>query len=414
VFYGQHGNGAHLVADELKMVIKARDMSDLKLTWDDLRERARNHTDLSQEKKRLAAQAFDTLQGIFGTTFFDNKHHPLFFFFFDGSSWRCEWAIWFAHLLKSLRQHADFPNLVRDLKNPDFYDERMSVLKIIEVLIPLGFSFRLDDQVSINGDQKKPDLFVKLNASDPGLFIEVTRLGRSKKQQEADAVFDELWGRFFITCPLLEWAGRLERPLAPLHLQEIKQQIQSVVKKAENETGFETLEIAGVVQFACAMESHTEKLQKWATARGMKAGELSGPSVNIDEFDRISSKLKDKIKQVPSDRANVIVLYPHLFTMPPRETGEFAAIVHALEDLVYKHSHIGYLVLIFSWTGGNENTVIRYRDHICVNRLWLYFNCNSIMLIKNRFATKPMPPEVEASFLKAFVQSSEKSLELNS
>src|SRR4051794_18512444 len=98
-------------------------MSDLTLSWDELRERARNHTDLTEDKKRDALQAFDTLQSIFGTTFFDDKDHPLFWFFSDRSGWRCEWAIWFANLLQSLNQHADFSGLVNDLKNPMFYDE---------------------------------------------------------------------------------------------------------------------------------------------------------------------------------------------------------------------------------------------------------------------------------------------------
>ena len=139
----------------------------------------------------------------------------------------------------------------------------------------------------------------------------------------------------------------------------------------------------------------------------MKVNELSGPGADVDEFARISRTLVEKIKQVPSDRANVIVVYPHLFAMPPRGTAEFASFVHALEDLVYKHPHVGYLILIFSWTGGNDNAVIRYRDHICVNRLRLYFNCNSMMLIKNRFAAKPMLPVVEKAFLEAFTRSSE-------
>jgi hypothetical protein len=219
-------------------------MSYLTLSWDDLREQARNHAELSVEMRHDAVQAFDILQGLLGTTFFDNKQHPLFSFFYDHSGWRCEWAIWFAGLLKLLNQHPDFPRLVNELKNPLLYGERMSVLNIVEILLPLGFSFRLDDPINVNGIQKKPDLFVKLDASDPGFFIEVTRLGASKKEREAHAAFDELWGRFFMSYPLSNCTGRLERTLAPLHLQEIKRQIQSTVQRARDETGFESLEIA--------------------------------------------------------------------------------------------------------------------------------------------------------------------------
>ena len=380
-------------------------MINLTLTWDGLRERARNHNDLSDDNKREAVLAFDALQGIFGNSFFDDKKHPLFFFFFDRSGWRCEWAIWFARFLESLNQHADFSRLVHELKNPDLYHERMSILKIVEILLPVGFSFRLDSQININGVPKKPDLFVQLDSGDPGFFIEVTALGPSQKEREARVAFDELWGHSFMLYPLTNCAGRLQRVLAPLHLQEIKQQIQTLVKKAQSETGFETLEIPGTLQFAFATEAQDERLHKWAQARGMEAGQLSGPGVNVEEFDRISFKLEKELKQVPPDRANVVVLYSHLFTMPPRDTAAFSKFVHALEDVVYKHAHIGYLILIFSWTGGSDNAVIRYHDHICVNRCQLYFNCNSMMLIKNRFTAKPMQPTVEEKFLKAFMQS---------
>ena len=93
-------------------------MSTLKVSWDDLRERARTHIELSEGNKRDAMLAFDFLQSVFGIQFFEDKQHPLFRFFFDRSGWRHEWAIWFAGFLQSLNQHPDFPRLVKELKNP--------------------------------------------------------------------------------------------------------------------------------------------------------------------------------------------------------------------------------------------------------------------------------------------------------
>jgi hypothetical protein len=93
-------------------------MSDLTLSWSDLRERACNHNELSADQRRDAVLAFETLEDIFGTRFFNNKQHPLFFFFFDRSGWRCEWAIWFASFLTSIDQHPDFQRLIQELKTP--------------------------------------------------------------------------------------------------------------------------------------------------------------------------------------------------------------------------------------------------------------------------------------------------------
>jgi hypothetical protein len=52
-------------------------MNDFALTWDDLRNRARNHNDLSTEQKNDAVVAFDFLQSNFSDSFFQIKH-PLF------------------------------------------------------------------------------------------------------------------------------------------------------------------------------------------------------------------------------------------------------------------------------------------------------------------------------------------------
>jgi hypothetical protein len=378
-------------------------MSDLTLTWDDLRERARNHADLSAEQRSGAVLAFDALQSFFGNSFFNTKH-PLFWFFLDRSAWRCEWAIWFEGFLQSLKQHPDFPRLIRELGNPALYGERMTILKIVEILIPVGFSFSLDSPIKIKDVLKKPDLLVKLDDNNPEFFIEVATLAPSKREQEATRVFREISESVWPFLFQIDYCGHLERVLAPLHLQEVKQKVQIAAKKAAHETGFETLEIPGVIQLAFAAKSRTETLQRWADAHGMKVCEFSGPEVNVSEFDRISTKLTKELEQVPLDRANVVVIYSHFFTLPPRDTAAFEKFVHALEDEVYKHSHIGYLVLILRWTGGNDNSVLHYRDHICVNRCQLYFNCDSIMLFKNRFAVKPMPLNVEKKFLKAFTQ----------
>lgn len=377
-------------------------MSDLKLTWDDLRERARKHDGLSDDKKCEAVLAFDILQGLFGSSFFD-RQHPLFWFFLDRSAWRCKWAIWFADFLQTLKQHPDFSPLVRDLKNASSFGERMSVLNIAEILTRGGFLFRLDADTNIGAVKKKPDLFVQLDSHDPGLFIEVSTLAPHQRQQEADKMFQEMW-KCFLPYTLSECSGRLLRVLAPPHLEEIKEKIRMTINKAVDETGFESLEIAGVIQFAFATEPNKARLESWARVRGMKAGEFIGPPINIPEFDRISFKLKKKLEQVPHERSNVVVVYSHFFASPPTDTATFAEFVHGIEDEVYKHPHIGYFILILSCWGGCSQ-ILRYKDHICVNRDRFHFE--SMMLFKNRFAAKPMPVPVEKSFLKAFIRAVE-------
>jgi hypothetical protein len=124
---------------------------DIKLSWTDLRSRAQNHDELLDDTKRKAIAAYDKLENVFCESLFD-RQHPLFWFFVDRSGWRHEWAIWFAELLASLKAHPDYEFLVQKLKKPDFFSERMTVLKIAELLSAAGFLLRFDTPVLIGGD----------------------------------------------------------------------------------------------------------------------------------------------------------------------------------------------------------------------------------------------------------------------
>jgi hypothetical protein len=141
----------------------------------------------------------------------------------------------------------------------------------------------------------------------------------------------------------------------------------------------------------------------WAEARGLKPGEFHGPPVNVSEIDRLSFKLKTEQEQLPPTCTNVVVIYSHLFTNHPGARETFEKLAQSIEDEVYKYSHIGYLVLVFRWVGGNTNEVLRYKEHLCVNQQRFGFECASFMLFKNRFAAQPMSLRVEGNFLKGFL-----------
>jgi hypothetical protein len=378
--------------------------SELMLTWDQLRERSEVHTELTEAERCEAARAFTDLKRIFNDQFFDMRH-PLFLFFFDRSGWRCEWATWFAGFLNSVSKHPDFPRLVRELQDPLLYGERMTVLYTVDILLSAGFSFSLDPEITVNGKPKKPDIFVQLNEQDRGFFIEVTSLSSSEKQREADAVFHTITNALLPFMAHLDYSGHLERILSPVHLQEILQKVQLAAKKAAGETGFETVEIEGVIRLALAAKSQRTLLDDWALARGLEPCSFLGPGADVSEISRISRTLKEEQIQLPADRANVVVIYSHFFTMPPRDEASFEQWVNRLEEEVFKYSHIGYLLLIFSWTGGNDSGVIQFRDHFCVNRRRFYFDCEAIMIFKNRFVATPMPSAVEVRFRDAFVQA---------
>lgn len=374
------------------------------LTWDQLSSRARKTEELSEQEINAACLAFSELKGIFNGHFFDIKH-PLYFHFCNSAPWVNNWAVWFAGLLLPLKTHPDFQKLIHDLSKPEFYGERMTILNILELLVPVGFAFFLDKVVEVNGAMKKPDIFVQLGANDPGFFIEVSTLSTSRKQRTANEVFHQFTEALSHLMFSLDYSGQIERILSPLHLQEILGKTKAAAQKAHNENGFEALEIPGVIKIAFAAKTKKEILERWAQAHAMEVGKFAGPDVTVDEFERISFKLETKLAQLPIDRSNLVVIHCRLFEHPPREMKRFERIIHALEDQVFKHPQIGYLGVIFNWVGGNPNQVLTCRDHICINRCRFDFICDTIILLKNRFAAKPLARDVEERLRMAFINA---------
>jgi hypothetical protein len=371
----------------------------LKLDWDDLIDRAQKHSDLSEQERQNALSALADLKQMFGGRFFDIRH-PLFDFFFNRAAWPFQWAIWFARLLSSLKQHPDFPDLIRDLELPARYGERMTILNIVEVLLAAGFLFTLDKQVQIRGTPKKPDLFVRANQTDPGFFIEVASLSLSQKEREAHRIFEALQETLFPFGDL-ESSGWCERILSEKHLQEILERIRQA-RIIASKMGFESIEVERVIHLAFATKASHKKLEEWATARGLEIGEFRGPPVNVSEIDRIAFKLQKEQEQLPTDLPNVVVIYPHNFCQPPKNEVAFREFAHALEEEVYKHGHITYVALVFRWIGGNHNGIFRWQDHLCVNKTRRDFECDSTMLFKNRFADHQLPPATAKKLLEAF------------
>lgn len=372
------------------------------VSWDELHQRALIHDDLTESERLAAAKAILELRSILGERFFE-VNHQLVGFFINRAAWPLKWAIWFAGVLGAIRRHPDFSRLIADLQNRDRYGERMMILNIVDILSTSGFTFTLDKEIQINGRPKRPDLFVMLDTAGPGLFIEVTSMGESDKQAKADEVFHAVGDAVWPAFGSLEVAGRVERVLSPRHLEEVLEKVKFTVAKALNETGFESLEIDSVIRLGVATQAKAAQLKDWAESRGLKLGEFAGPAVSISEIDRLSRALREKQEQLPPDEPNVVVIYSHLFPHSPYSEETFSALANSIEDVVYRYSHIGYLVLVFSWTGVNSKESYRFRDHLCVNRQRFDFQCQTFMLFKNRFAEKPMPANIEQQFLKAFL-----------
>ncbi|MDB6019623.1 MAG: hypothetical protein JWR19_4112 [Pedosphaera sp.] len=372
------------------------------LDWDALCKQSEDQTDLSENERRAAIEAFANLKRIFAGKFFD-INHPLYYFFINRAPWTKQWAVWFCKVLQSLEAHPDFQALIADLESPLRHGERMTVLSMVERLLRAGFTVRFDPAVPVKGIQKKPDLLVQLASNTPGFFIEISGLHPSSKQREAHDVarqfFNALTPDMFGGC----YSGRIERILAPMHLAEVLDDVRATVKSARENAIMQTLEVENVVHVAVGPASAENEIRVWAAQRGMKPNELTGPAYSVPELDRLAGKLRDKQEQLPSGMPNVIVLHPHIFSANPGTFEHFKEIVESFEEQVYRYPQVAFVALVFEGMMFNPNPLHKLRDHFCINRRRMDFVCDATILMKNRFANPPMAPDLEARFLDAFL-----------
>ena len=370
-------------------------------SWADLNAHTAKMDHLTEQERQDAGVALIELQNIFGNQYFDERH-PLFFRFAGGWIWPFKWVVPFSCLLSSLKSHPDFARLIEDLRNGDRFDERMSILEILEILLPKGFCFSLDSKVEVSKKIKKPDIYIQLGQQEPGFFMEVSSLSQGHKERQATRVFRTIHEMFWRNFHQLTISGRCERVLSDIHLNHVVEQVRAAAEKATATSGFEKVELDGVLQLAMAIKAKEENLQKWAVDHGLEVGEFRGPGADVSEISRLSIKLQEEQKQLPKDRANVIVIHSHLFCDSPGSPETFEYLVHHLEEEIFRFPHVAWVVLVFRWIGNHRNPGFRHREHICVNRKRFDILCDTSLIFKNRFAATALSKEVEAAFVTAF------------
>jgi len=206
----------------------------------------------------------------------------------------------------------------------------------------------------------------------------------------------------FSLGPGFSWSGRMEKSLAPLHLQDVLARLEKVKGLAISERRFTSLELPGVIALAIA-PSGSEELRVWGNGRGLEVGEFAGPPTNVVETDRLAFKLRREQEQLPRDGSNVVIINSAPLTAIPWDPHQLSQIAHCLEEEVFKHPHICYCGIIFSWVGGNVTSALTSGEHFCVNRQRFDFMCDTVLLLRNRFATRPLPEPIDRRFKASFI-----------
>jgi hypothetical protein len=373
---------------------------DAVISWQKFSEEALVCEYSTPEERQSAAKAFLQLERHLGTNFLQ-EHPHLAYFFINRTRWPKMWAIWFANLLNRLQGHPQFDQLINELRRPDKYQERMTILNIVDRVLDSAKEIRFDVPTNVNGVTKKPDLQIAFEHCKNGILFEVSDLLTNSRERAANDVARQFFNLVQPWMPELAISGRVLRTLSPAHFSEVAAQIERTIKEVSTGKPFASFERAGVVESGVSTQQCIGMLQEWASARRMNVNELSGPAHNHSDLDRLAVKLRTEQQQLPRDGAGVVILGVAPMTATPGSQKDFEVIANALEEELFRYDHLAYAGILFQWLGSIEPGVLRYGNHLCINRCRFEWMCDSLILLKNRFARPGLSQECEQSFLGA-------------
>jgi len=72
--------------------------------------------------------------------------------------------------------------------------------------------------------------------------------------------------------------------------------------------GFREIPLPGVLELAMAPAEHGHVVGVWAVNRGLQLGSFAGPPSVVDLGARFRQKVAEKVKQIPPERSNLLVI----------------------------------------------------------------------------------------------------------
>jgi len=365
--------------NKVDFLMKAEDYRN----WDKLSEQCNTIEGLTTFEKEKCKRAFQFLKKELGEDFLDislDTGHPFTWYIITSASWTRKWLIWFAEALKEVKKQENYSSLMERLKNKDKFPEALSILKPAYNFLREGFNIIFDPKVIIKKRSKVPDLKIINKENNEGLFVEVSILGKAKNHRDAFRTENEIFQPILKSTPFLYFSGKIHKILTEKHLQEIVKELHRIIDKAKSENAFQELIKEDVIEIAIAPESDKHVLEHWAKERGLKTGEVSGPSVDSNEIIRTKRKIEKEQKQLPPGHPNIIIIenYDLFF-------GDIKKVINEIEEEVYKYPHLLFAIIRGGYMGASEPMSFRKGQHTYIRKTSFNLLVDQYIIFFNRF-----------------------------
>lgn len=202
----------------------------------------------------------------------------------------------------------NYEKLVGHLKKREGCNiEGVPFLIVGDSLRKAGFEVTFEPQVTFT---RKPDLKIENPAAKETLYIEVSKLGESQRNEEISKNYHTLMNCFIMTPPLVPFSGRQLQIVPQEQMNNLKEIIASAKQKALSEKSLIEVrpdETNGCFEFAVAHSDKFNELE--ALEKERKYGSInniSGIPLNLNYTYRTAHRITTEAKQLPKDHPGLL------------------------------------------------------------------------------------------------------------
>ena len=330
--------------------------------WIDEIDTIENLTNIEKEKSKKALREIQQFFNKDVQSLLESRHQFISYLV-NRVAWTRKWFVYFINAIESAKNQINSEPLIEGIKDAEKFYSVLFELDIANRFIKSGFNVEFYPVIKT---KKVPDFKITNPSTNEIFYVEVTEQMQSDQAKEATETFDRISHELNMLLhpnKRLICLGKIYKHLSEPHLHDVILKISEMIEKCDK-SGFEEF-VEDSAAFAFAKEENREDLKKWGDAHNVHS-HLEGPSYDVDEIHRLSSKIKKEQVQLPEDHMNILVIRDTtLFFVFQRDIEKT---ISRLEEDVYKHDHLAFCVVLATYNAAAQEKIKIQGEHLYLHK----------------------------------------------
>jgi hypothetical protein len=352
--------------------------------------------DFDDESKKKILNGFSLLRQKFTDKWLQDilqQGHPLIYLLTNRAPWSQNWVAELGVKLEGLKDVPKIEDLISRLKITDEYRAAICELDSAYRLNKADFDIELGPKVG----KKYADILAK-NGNEE-FYFEVTCMEESKKSKASSTTNQSLIMPYIFDQDVRIYF-QIYKILYQPRLNYFRKQIEDGIAEVKATIRYKHIHEERVLDYLIVHKDFTGNVQALANDIGMKL-ETSGPPVEIDDIRRLENKFWDKnnLKQLPSNKPGVIVVYASLINFGNEESF-YDEVVNQIEESIYAYPNIilGIVINDSVTLFEKDDKLIQKPNYILKKTVGKRLTSENILIIKNKLPQLPINEKIIEAF----------------